>query len=259
MTMTELASWFSSDLGHCFQKTSAFELTRLVPRTYFSVGLDLGPGTVDCSKNLQFGRSIRISPLIGERFPSTVVGNWGELPLGRNSVDFILLQHTLDFSDNPGQVLGESIQVLATEGFIAILGFNPLGLWSLPRLLVKGDRKIPWSARFLSASRLQDWLNLLGTGVVAANYFFYRPPINSATVLGRLEVMESLGGRWWPNQSGGYLIIAQKRQVANRYVLRERRLSRRAVTRTLHTTKTNHLAKSAIGSKSVGGSGENYL
>jgi SAM-dependent methyltransferase len=257
--MTELARWFASDLGHYFQKASAVELTRLVPRTYFSVGLDLGPGTVDCSKNFELGRSFRISPLIDEPFPSTVVGNWGELPLGKNSVDFILLQHTLDFADDPGQVLRESVQVLTTEGFIAILGFNPLGLWSLPRLLVKDQRKIPWSARFLSASRVQEWLNLLGTDLVAANYFFYRPPINSATVLGRLRVMESLGGRWWPNLSGGYLIIAQKRQVANRYVLREKRLSRRTVTRALHTTKDNHLGKSAIGSKLAAGPEANYL
>jgi hypothetical protein len=148
--------------------------------------------------------------------------------------------------------------VLTAEGFIAILGFNPLGLWGLHRLLVKNDGKMPWSAQFLSASRVQDWLNLLGTDVVAANFFFYRPPINSAAVLGRLEVMESVGSRWWPNLSGGYLIIAQKRQAANRYVFRERRLSRRTVTRVLHPTKHNHLAKSDIDSKSVRGSGANY-
>ena len=65
----------------------------------------------------------------------TVIADWEGLPLGRNSVDLIVLQHTLDFSIDPRQVLREAVEVLSAEGWIVICGFNPLGLWGVSRIL----------------------------------------------------------------------------------------------------------------------------
>ena len=48
-------NWFTTDLGKRFQATAAAELVRIFPRTYFSVALDLGPGSVEYLQHLDSG------------------------------------------------------------------------------------------------------------------------------------------------------------------------------------------------------------
>ena len=134
-------NWFATDLGHSFQSTAAAELFRIVPRTYFSVALDLGPGTVKCLQHLDTGLELRVNPTEQVDARPTVIGEWEGLPLGRNSIDLIVLQHTLDFSIDPRQVLREAVEVLSAEGWIVICGFNPLGLWGMSRILFRSSGK----------------------------------------------------------------------------------------------------------------------
>ena len=145
---------------------------------------------------------------------STVIGDWEGLPLGRNSVDLIVLQHTLDFSIDPRQVLREAVEALSADGWIVICGFNPLGLWGVSRIFFQSSGKMPWSARFLRPSRVQDWLTLLGAQIMEGSFFFYRPPVNSLRFLQKLNALEHVGHRWWPTLSGAYLIVGQNKQMA---------------------------------------------
>lgn len=231
-------NWFTTDLGNRFQATAAEELVRIFPRIYFSVALDLGPGTVKYLQHLDTGLGFRINPSQQVDTGPTVIGNWEILPLGRNSVDLIVLQHTLDFSTDPRQVLREAVEVLSAEGWIVISGFNPLGLWGMSRILLQSSNKMPWSARFLRPSRVQDWLTLLGTQVMGGKFFFYRPPVSSLRLLEKLDALEHVGRRWWPTLSGAYLIIGQKRQMATVNVRKNFQTSRRQATRAFHPMKT---------------------
>jgi SAM-dependent methyltransferase len=230
-------NWFTTDLGNRFQATVAGELTRMVPHEYFSVALDLGPGTVEYLQHLDIGLGLRVNPTEHVDTRPTVIGNWEDLPLGRNSVDLIVLQHTLDFSLDPRKVLREAVEVLSSEGWIVICGFNPLGLWGMSRMLFQSSGKMPWSARFLRPSRVQDWLTLLGAQVMGGSFFFYRPPIRSLRLLQKLEAFEHVGRRWWPALSGAYLIIGKKRQMATLSVRGRTPTSRRRVARALHPMK----------------------
>jgi SAM-dependent methyltransferase len=234
----ESLNWFSTDLGNSFQLIAGAELFRLVPKTYYSVVLDLGPGTVKYLQHLDAGLVLRVNPTQQQDSWHTVIGAWEDLPLGRNSIDLIVLQHTLDFAGDPMQVLREAVEVLRTEGWIVICGFNPLGLWGISRLLFQSTGKAPWSARFLSPTRVQDWLTLLGAEITQGSYFYYRPPINSLTVLKKLGSLEDVGARWWPTLSGAYLIVGQKRQLSARYVSQRLSVSHRRMARALHTMKT---------------------
>ena len=238
------ANWFTTDLGSNFQETAAAELIRIFPRTYFSVALDLGPGMVKYFQHLDTGLGIRVNPNGRVGAQPTVIGDWEGLPLGRNSVDLIVLQHTLDFSIDPRQVLREAVEVLSSEGWIIICGFNPLGLWGLSRILFQLSGKIPWSARFLRPSRVQDWLTLLGAKVMGGSFFFYRPPISSLRLLQKLNALEHVGCRWWPTLSGAYSIVGQKRQMATPPIWKNVPATRRQVTRVFHPMK----AGSATGS-----------
>ena len=236
--------WFTTDLGSHFQETAAAELVRIFPRTYFSVVLDLGPGTVKYFQHLDTGLGIRVNPNGRVGAQPTVIGGWEGLPLGRNSVDLIVLQHTLDFSNDPRQVLREAVEVLSSEGWIVICGFNPLGLWGMSRIIFQSSAKMPWPARFLRPARVQDWLTLLGAQVMGGSFFFYRPPVNSLRLLQKLDVLEHVGRRWWPTLSGAYLIVGQKRQMATLNTRQKLPASRRQVTRALHPMKTRSAAGS---------------
>ena len=48
------------------------------------------------------------------------------LPLATDSVDALLLPHTLELHDNPHEVLREVARVLIPEGHVVVLGFNPV-------------------------------------------------------------------------------------------------------------------------------------
>ena len=231
-------NWFTTDLGNRFQATAAAELVRIFPRSYFSVALDLGPGTVKYLQHLDTGLEFRVNPTEQADTRPSVIGDWEGLPLGRNSVDLIVLQHTLDFSIDPRQVLREAVEVLSAEGWIVICGFNPLGLWGMSRILFGSRGKLPWSARFLRPGRVQDWLTLLGTQIVGGSYFFYRPPVNSLRMLEKLDALEQVGRRWWPTFSGAYLIVGQKKQIASLHVRRKFLTSRPQATRALIQMKT---------------------
>ena len=55
-------NWFETNLGSRLQAAAAKELVRIVPRVYFSVALDLGPGTIKYFQHLDTGLDFRINP-----------------------------------------------------------------------------------------------------------------------------------------------------------------------------------------------------
>jgi SAM-dependent methyltransferase len=134
------------------------------------------------------------------------------LPVQSDSVDVVLLPHTLEFAPSPHEVLREVERVLVAEGHIVILGFNPWSLWGLWRLLRRRRRRqVPWHGAFRGMYRIKDWLSLLGFDIVQAHAYFYRPPLQHEVMMRRLQWFERLGRRWWPFLGGAYLIVAKKR------------------------------------------------
>lgn len=137
-----------------------------------------------------------------------------QLPIQADSIDVLVLPHTLEFSQRPHAVLREAERVLIPEGHVVMLVFNPRSLWLLWRWVFGWRRKIPWCARFLTTTRMRDWLELLGFEVVRIEGYFYRPPLKNKTLMQRLRIMERIGQRAWPVLGAGNLIVARKRVVA---------------------------------------------
>ena len=98
------------------------------------------------------------------------------LPIATDSVDALVLPHTLEFSRDPHQVLREVERVLIPEGHLLILGFNPFSLWGIRRLLGFSRRECLWRGKYISMPRMKDWLSLLGFDTVQCQYGFFRPP-----------------------------------------------------------------------------------
>jgi SAM-dependent methyltransferase len=173
----------------------------------------LGPGQ-DYLAQCPVRQHIRVD-VCGSGEPVQLCAKPEQLPIHSGSIDAVILPHTLDFADDPHQVLREVERVLIPEGRLLITGFNPLSLWGLWRLALRLLRRrhdqVPWCGHFLSYPRLQDWLTLMGFDIERADVRVFRPPLRRMATLGRLGFLERWGQRYWPMLAGVYVIRAVKR------------------------------------------------
>ncbi|MET0088406.1 MAG: class I SAM-dependent methyltransferase [Candidatus Thiodiazotropha sp.] len=149
--------------------------------------------------------------LDSQREGSQIIADATRLPFAGDSVDGVLLPHTLDFSKDPHQLLRDVERVLIPEGKVLISGFNPWSQWGVWRLMRLRSNAMPWCGHFFSSGRVTDWLALLGFDLLELRYLHFRPPLNSPGVMQKLQFMERLGERVYPKLGGVYIIHAVKR------------------------------------------------
>lgn len=137
--------------------------------------------------------------------------NLAHLPIKADSLDIVVLPHVLDFSMEPHQVLREVERVLIAEGHVIILGFNPWSLWNVFRYLHIWKKQTPWNARFLSSSRVMDWLALLGFDVIQRQSYFHQLPIQNTKIIKNMHFLEKFVQRFIPSLGAGYALVACKR------------------------------------------------
>lgn len=149
------------------------------------------------------------------------------LPFEANSLDLVVLPHTLELTGNPHRVLREVERVLRPEGRVVILGLNPASLWALRQNLARvngrmfqrthhGETRpprlfLPDEGEYIGYWRLRDWLRLLSFDVERAAFGCYRPPLVSQAWLDRWQWIEKPGGKWWTVLGALYGVVAVKR------------------------------------------------
>ncbi len=154
--------------------------------------------------------------------PVDVAADAAEMPLASEAVDAVVLIHQLEFHPYPHQVLREAERVLAPEGRLFVLGFKPLSLWGVRRMLAGfHGTGAPWSGHYFGRFRLYDWLKLLGLEVQRREGLFCRPPVDRRALLSMLAPMERLSERYARGVGGVALTVAHKR-VAGMTPLAER-------------------------------------
>ena len=141
-----------------------------------------------------------------------VNGSNEALPFKSNSLDTLLLNHVLEFSSDPHQVLREAERILVGDGTMIICCFNPWSLWGVRRVL-PCKKSAPWNGHFFGKSRIKDWLSLLNFDVIACERLMFRPPLKTEKWLNRTAKLETLGHRFWPVFSGVKILVATKRTV----------------------------------------------
>jgi len=208
---TSLRSWYQGPLGRLLAEAEQAALVNELPTLFGYHLLVIDPPWERC-------------PLDDSRIPHQVIqsidpltqsaaglgGDTEDWPILSDSVDAIVLPHTLELSDNPHQVLREADRSLIPDGHLVILGFNPRSLWGVRRVMTPG-RRMPWDTRFLSLGRIKDWLGLLGFDTLHAHYLFQRPPFQSRRVLERLHLHGPSTGHGRKFLSAGYILVARKR------------------------------------------------
>ena len=151
------------------------------------------------------------------------------LPFRSDSIDAILLPHTLELVEDPYAVLREAERVLCAEGCLMICGFNPFSGWGARHLFSQYCRRPafpPDNRRMLSETRLRDWMALLDFEVSRVYGYLGPLPMTRRTrklsddrVLPEYRVRNAL-------TAGAYLLKARKR-VQTLTVVRPKRRSRR--------------------------------
>ncbi len=150
------------------------------------------------------------------------------LPLDSQSLDLVVLPHTLELARDAHLALREVERVLRPEGRAVILGFNPHSLWGLRQGLGHLRRRVaprsasplyvPSKSDFIGHRRLRDWLRLLSFEIDGESLGCYRPPFESEQWLSRFGWLESAGERWWPVFGAVYCVAAVKRVRGMRLV-----------------------------------------
>jgi SAM-dependent methyltransferase len=140
------------------------------------------------------------------------------LPFPENSLDLVVLPHTLEISSDPHATLREVARVLVPEGRVVISGFNPTSLWGLRQRrghlyqrLGYDNMFLPKTGEFIGYWRLRDWLRLLDFEVESGHFGCYRPALTNQKWLDRFAWMDWAGKRWWPIFGAVYFLVAVKR------------------------------------------------
>lgn len=151
----------------------------------------------------------------GERPACDVVFDSRAWPWPAESLDLVVLAHTLERSADAQACLREVERVLIAEGQLLIIGLNPWSLWgrALRRGQRAGDPSLPpgWGVQPVAPARLRDWLHLLGFEVQWQQVAGWTPTWRSERWFQRWSWLESPGRRWCPVFAGAYAMLAVKR------------------------------------------------
>jgi len=155
-----------------------------------------------------------------------------ELPFRSDSIDAILLPHTLELVEDPYAVLREAERVLCAEGCLLICGFNPYSGWGVRRLFSNYFRRPPFppqTRRLLAERRLRDWVALLDFEV--ADVYGY---LGMLPMAGRPRKLDASSAEPQPGRrpaltAGGYLLKARKRVQTLTMVRPKRRVRQRVL------------------------------
>lgn len=149
-----------------------------------------------------------------------VLARLTQLPVASDSIDAVILPHTLEFEADPYGVLREVDRVLAGEGKLIVLGFAPWSPWGLRAAATRRGHP-PQLRRTLSLQRMRDWVSVLGYDVLETRHYLYGLPWGEPRA-----GVRSLRRGLYPLPAGAYLLKARKRLHALtplRPRLRERR------------------------------------
>lgn len=231
-----LGDWLKTPAGRCLLAWESQQIEPVVADLFGFHALQLGlPQLSGLAANRMPHRWLAVDrEADGEPASDSAVAavnllcEFDALPFDSQSLDLVLLPHSLELARDPHLALAEVERVLRPEGKVVILGFNPTSLWGLRqrggRLMNRLGRHaddalfLPTAGEFIGYRRLRDWLRLLSFEVETGRFGCYRPAFRSEQWMSRLAWMESAGDRWWPVFGALYLLVAVKRVRGMRLV-----------------------------------------
>lgn len=208
-----LRLWLASPRGSRLLALERQELARVLPEVFGRHVLQIGSWGRD-------GVLLASAETLHRAVLATVAGDGAavidpeQLPLPEKSVDAVLLPHTLEFAHSPHNVLREASRVLSDRGRLFVLGFNAWSAWALRRWIGLRHPAFPSGARFHSAGRICDWLELLEFETLEVRRFNSGFPWLSA----RSDHEAWSPGSLLQSFAEAYLVVAKKRVLPMTFV-----------------------------------------
>ncbi len=208
-----LQDWYSTSLGQSILDEMNVLLNRMLPDIFGYQGIQIG----------QISQKIKLLESAGlhkKLVLGSVTNSQGidigahahHLPIASDTMNLVVLPHTLDFCSDPHQVLREVDRILTNDGHLLIIGFNPHSIWGLRHILMRWRGVVPWNGEFYSRGRIADWLSLLSFRILQEESFFLRLPISSTQLLQKTAFLERT--RPMLGKLGGiYIVHARKQSV----------------------------------------------
>jgi SAM-dependent methyltransferase len=219
-----LAQWLQTPPGQYLLGWEQAQLDKSVANIFGFHAVQLGlPELLGLRDNRMPHRWLAVdaATLPSDCASAVVQCDFDALPFDTQSLDLVVLPHTLELTHDPHMALREVDRVLRPEGRVVIMGLNPTSLWGwrqrlghLKRRVTLGKKKglfLPGEGEFIGYRRLRDWLRLLSFELESGHFGCYRPPLVSQDWLSRFQWMESAGKRWWPVFGAVYCVVAVKR------------------------------------------------
>lgn len=208
-------AWYSHGAGTRLAEAEKLELDEILPCLHgYHLLLISDEGLIHCVNGSLISHRFLVHPTVGLGAPKhKLKAELAELPFKSESIDVVVLVHTLEQVRNPHDILREVYRILIPEGHIVITGINPLSCWGIWYSYKKLIGKFSSTGHVLGLTRLRDWLKLLNFQVTGGKYFCFRPPIKNTNAFKKLQNLENFGRRIWPFFGGGYSIVAVKRVI----------------------------------------------
>jgi SAM-dependent methyltransferase len=219
-----LEDWLRTAPGQYLLAWEQQQLDRIVADLFGFHALQLGLRELEGLRSNRMPHRWTASTLPGEGQAALVLDPTA-LPFPEQSLDLVILPHTLELSADPHATLREVERVLVPEGRVVICGLNPASLWGLRQQRAHLYRRmgfekwfLPQAGEFIGYWRLRDWLRLLSFEVEGGRFGCYRPAVDSERWLHRFAWMDPAGDRWWPIFGAVYLLVGVKRVPGMRLI-----------------------------------------
>ena len=211
----DLAAWFRTPLGAEVLRRERLVTAQLSERFFgfHQVEFGIAPDLAVSDDTLLGHRVQVLSEPVADPQRSILLSLPEEIGIESDSVDLVVLHHTLDIASDPHQALREAARILRAHGHVVVIGFNPLSLWGLARFFNR-SRHVPWSLRFLSPLRVDDWLALLQLPWQQRRVCMAEPPFRGMRWLQRMQFLDRVCQRLKLPLGCFYVITAQKQVAA---------------------------------------------
>jgi len=206
-----LTAWWATPLGRALLAAESELLGEALEDVFGWELLQIGAWG-GSRELLACSRTRRQTIVAAPGFPggADIIGRPSLLPVISDSMDAVLLPHTLEFASDPYAIVREVDRVLVGEGQLLVLGFRPWSLWGL-RARASRSGFPPGMRRVLPERRVHEWLELLGYEVVAAQKYLYCSPWSSGLPAGQAAERILRRGITHPLPGSAYLLKARKR------------------------------------------------
>lgn len=165
---TDLNDWLSTPAGAYLRDWEIKQFDRVIADIFGYHALQLGTSVIPALQASRIRHCwVSENQLSSGPTPSLLTEDVA-LPFPDQSLDLVVMPHTLEFSRDPHSCLREVDRVLVPDGRVVVCGFNPLSLWGLRQQRAHVYARFGWQDYFLPSQvdfiaswRLRDWLRLL--------------------------------------------------------------------------------------------------